>query len=49
LNSYHSVNSKKTNDTIKLLTVFSAFFLPFFFHWPSLLEFTGWILKICLN
>jgi magnesium transporter len=31
LNSYHSVNSKKTNDTIKLLTVFSAFFLPLTF------------------
>lgn len=31
LNTYHSVNSKKTNDTIKLLTVFSAFFLPLTF------------------
>lgn len=31
LNTFHSVNSKKTNDTIKLLTVFSAFFLPLTF------------------
>ena len=31
LNTWHSVNTKKTNDTIKLLTVFSAFFLPLTF------------------
>jgi magnesium transporter len=31
LNTFHSVNAKKTNDTMKLLTVFSAFFLPLTF------------------
>lgn len=31
LNSYHSVNAQKNNDVMKLLTVFSAFFLPLTF------------------
>jgi magnesium transporter len=31
LNTYHSVNSKKSNDVMKQLTVFSAFFLPLTF------------------
>ncbi|WP_426092029.1 CorA family divalent cation transporter [Flavobacterium sp. DSR3-2] len=31
LNSYHSVNSQKSNDVVKLLTIFSAFFLPLTF------------------
>lgn len=31
LNTWHLVNAKRTNDTIKLLTVFSAFFLPLTF------------------
>jgi len=31
LNSYHSVNSQKSNDVMKLLTIFSAFFLPLTF------------------
>ncbi|MFM9029068.1 MAG: CorA family divalent cation transporter [Bacteroidota bacterium] len=31
LNSYHSVNSQKSNDTMKMLTIFSAFFLPLTF------------------
>lgn len=31
LNTYHSVSSQKSNDVIKLLTVFSAFFLPLTF------------------
>lgn len=31
LNTYHSVYAKKTNDVMKLLTVFSAFFLPLTF------------------
>jgi len=28
LNTYLSINSRKTNDVMKLLTIFSAFFLP---------------------
>ena len=31
VNSYHSVNSQKSNDVMKLLTIFSAFFLPLTF------------------
>lgn len=31
LNSYHSVNAQKSNDVMKLLTIFSAFFLPLTF------------------
>lgn len=31
LNTYHSVNAKKSNDVMKLLTIFSAFFLPLTF------------------
>jgi len=31
LNTYHSVTARKSNDTMKLLTVFSAFFLPLTF------------------
>ena len=31
LNTYHSINAKKSNDVMKLLTVFSAFFLPMTF------------------
>ena len=31
LNTYMSVNAQKTNDVMKLLTVFSAFFLPLSF------------------
>jgi magnesium transporter len=31
LNTYHSVNAQKTNNTMKLLTIFSAFFLPLSF------------------
>jgi magnesium transporter len=31
LNSYMSVTAQKSNDTIKLLTIFSAFFLPLTF------------------
>lgn len=31
LNTYLSINSKNSNDTMKLLTVFSAFFLPLTF------------------
>src|SRR5690606_32072041 len=31
LNSYHSVNAQKNNDVMKLLTIFSAFFLPLTF------------------
>jgi magnesium transporter len=31
LNTYHSVNSQKSNDVMKLLTIFSAFFLPLTF------------------
>ena len=31
LNSYHSVSTQKTNDVMKLLTIFSAFFLPLTF------------------
>lgn len=31
LNTYMSVNAKKTNDVMKLLTIFSAFFLPLTF------------------
>jgi len=31
LHSYHSVNAQKSNDVMKLLTIFSAFFLPLTF------------------
>jgi len=31
LNTYHSINAKKNNDVMKLLTIFSAFFLPLTF------------------
>jgi magnesium transporter len=31
LNTYHSVSSQKSNDVMKLLTIFSAFFLPLTF------------------
>ncbi len=31
MNSYHSVNAQKNNDVMKLLTIFSAFFLPLTF------------------
>lgn len=31
LNTYHAVNAQKSNDVMKLLTVFSAFFLPLTF------------------
>lgn len=31
LNTYHSVNTQKSNDVMKLLTIFSAFFLPLTF------------------
>jgi len=31
LNSYHSVSAQKNNDVMKLLTIFSAFFLPLTF------------------
>jgi magnesium transporter len=31
LNMYLSVNAQKTNDVMKLLTIFSAFFLPLTF------------------
>ncbi|MFN5218150.1 MAG: CorA family divalent cation transporter, partial [Sphingomonadales bacterium] len=31
LNTYLSINSRKTNDVMKLLTIFSAFFLPLTF------------------
>jgi magnesium transporter len=31
LNTYHSVSTQKSNDVMKLLTVFSAFFLPLTF------------------
>jgi magnesium transporter len=31
MNMYLSVNAQKTNDVMKLLTVFSAFFLPLTF------------------
>lgn len=31
LNTYHSINAKKSNDVMKLLTIFSAFFLPLTF------------------
>ena len=31
LNTYLSVNAKKSNDVMKLLTIFSAFFLPLTF------------------
>jgi magnesium transporter len=31
LSSYHSVNAQKSNDVMKLLTIFSAFFLPLTF------------------
>lgn len=31
LNTYLSINSQKTNDVMKLLTIFSAFFLPLTF------------------
>jgi magnesium transporter len=31
LHTYHSVNAQKSNDVMKLLTVFSAFFLPLTF------------------
>ncbi|GAB4110810.1 MAG: magnesium/cobalt transporter CorA [Thermoflexibacter sp.] len=31
LNTYHSVNAQKSNDVMKLLTIFSAFFLPLTF------------------
>lgn len=31
LNTYHSLNAQKSNDVMKLLTIFSAFFLPLTF------------------
>ena len=31
LNTYLSVNTQKSNDVMKLLTIFSAFFLPLTF------------------
>jgi len=31
LNTYHSINAKRSNDVMKLLTIFSAFFLPLTF------------------
>lgn len=31
LNTYHSISSQKSNDVTKLLTIFSAFFLPLTF------------------
>lgn len=31
LNTYHSVNAQRSNDVMKLLTIFSAFFLPLTF------------------
>jgi magnesium transporter len=31
LNTYHSVSTQKSNDVMKLLTIFSAFFLPLTF------------------
>ncbi len=31
LNTYHSVSAQKSNDVMKLLTIFSAFFLPLTF------------------
>ncbi|MEN9511859.1 MAG: hypothetical protein RLZZ370_1678 [Bacteroidota bacterium] len=31
LHTYHSVNAQKSNDVMKLLTIFSAFFLPLTF------------------
>jgi magnesium transporter len=31
MNSYHSINAQKNNDVMKMLTVFSAFFLPLTF------------------
>jgi magnesium transporter len=31
LNTYLSVNAQKSNDVMKLLTIFSAFFLPLTF------------------
>jgi len=33
LNTYLSVNAQKSNDVMKLLTIFSAFFLPLIFIW----------------
>lgn len=31
MNSYHSISAQKSNDVMKLLTIFSAFFLPLTF------------------
>ncbi|MGL4632104.1 MAG: CorA family divalent cation transporter [Leadbetterella sp.] len=56
LNTYHSVNSQKSNDVMKLLTIFSAFFLPLTFiagiygmnfeNMPELKWQTGYFLTI---
>jgi magnesium transporter len=58
LNTYLSVTARKSNDTMKLLTVFSAFFLPLTFissiygmnfdYMPELHWKSGYFLTLCL-
>lgn len=54
MNSYHSISAQKSNDVMKLLTIFSAFFLPLTFivgvygmnfqHMPELAWSYGYVL-----
>jgi magnesium transporter len=59
LNAYLSVNTKKSNDVMKLLTIFSAFFLPLtfivgvygmnFHHMPELsLKYGYYLVLVCM-